>query len=67
MGITNIYVFRDSKLVVQQVKNTYHTKHPRMKAYRNKLWDTIDKYFHAFNITIVPRDLNKKVGYLDVA
>ena len=47
MGITHILVFRDSKLIVQQIKEIYQTKNPRMRAYRNAVWDLIDNLFHA--------------------
>lgn len=35
MGVKNIVVFGDSKLVVFQIRNIYATKHPRMRSYKN--------------------------------
>ena len=32
--------------------------HPRLKDYRNEVWDLIDKFFLAFNISFVPREAN---------
>jgi hypothetical protein len=37
MQITKMVVFGVSELVVQQVKCSYQTRHPRMRAYRNKV------------------------------
>jgi ribonuclease HI len=33
MQITKMVVFGDSELIVQQVKGSYQTRHPRMRAY----------------------------------
>jgi len=67
MKIMKLAVLGDSELVVQQVKNIYQTKHPRMRAYRNLIWDLIDNFFQAFNITAVPRDLNQQADSLALA
>ena len=48
MGITRIPVYRDSEVIVQQIKILYQTKHPRMKEYRNQVRDLIDNFFHEF-------------------
>ena len=37
MGITELTIFGDSKLVVQHIKNVDKTKHPRMRDYRNQM------------------------------
>jgi ribonuclease HI len=66
MNITQLAVFGDSELVVQQVRNVYQTKHPRMRAYRNMIWDLIDNLFLAFNITVVSRELNQQEDSLVV-
>jgi ribonuclease HI len=60
-------VFGDSELVVQQVRSIYQTKHPRMRAYKNMIWDLIDNFFLDFNITVVPRDLNQQADSLAIA
>jgi hypothetical protein len=36
MGIKEMAVFGDAELIVQQVKNVYQAKHPRLKNYRNR-------------------------------
>ena len=57
----------DSKLIVQQVKDVYQVKQPLLKLYRNEVWDLIDNFFLAFNITYIPRYHNKKTNSLDLA
>ena len=39
MGEKIIEVFRDSELVVNQVNDSYQTKHPSMRDYINEMWD----------------------------
>lgn len=56
MQITKMVVFGDSELVVQQVRGSYQTRHPRMRAYRNQVWDMIDNFYVAFNIYGVLRE-----------
>jgi ribonuclease HI len=51
-------VFGDAELIIQQVKNIYQAKHPRLRSYRNEVWDLIDNFFSAFNIVFVPREEN---------
>jgi ribonuclease HI len=63
MGIREMAVFGDAKLIVQQVKNVYQTKHPRLKNYRNKVWDLIDSFFLAFNISFIPREENAPTDF----
>ena len=58
MGIQEVAVFRDAKLVVQQIRNTCQAKNPRLRSYRNEVWDLIDSFFLAFNISFVPREKN---------
>jgi ribonuclease HI len=58
MGIQEVAVFGDAELIVQQIRNAYQAKHPRLKSYRNELWDLIDSFFSAFNISFVPREKN---------
>ena len=38
-----------------------------MRSYRNSIWDLIDNLFHAFNITVVPREENQKDDASEVA
>ena len=35
-GVQRIKVFGDAELVINQVNDSYQTRHPRMRAYRNK-------------------------------
>jgi ribonuclease HI len=57
MKIEGLTVFGDAKLIVHQVRNIYQTKHPRLKAYRNEVWDLIDNFFSTFNIYFFPERL----------
>ena len=67
MNIQSIKVLGDSELVVRQVRNQCQTKHPRLRAYRNEVWDMIENFFLAFNIHFMPRELNRMVDSLVVA
>ena len=67
LGIQQISAFGDSKLVVQQVKNNYQVKQDLLKVYQNEVWDMIDNYFVAFNITYIPRDHNQTADSLALA
>jgi len=58
MGIKKISLFGDVELVVQEIKNTYQVKHPQLRSYKNELWDLIDSFFSAFNISFIPREKN---------
>ena len=55
MGIEGVAVFGDAELIIQQVKNAYQTKHPRLRTYKEEVWDLIDNFFLAFNISFIPR------------
>jgi ribonuclease HI len=56
MWIEEISVLGDVELIVQQIKNIYQAKHPRLRSYRNEVWDLVDIFFLAFNISFVPRE-----------
>ena len=58
MGIQQISIYGDSELVVQQVRDKYQVKQDLLKVYRNEVWDMIDNFFIAFNISFIPRDHN---------
>jgi ribonuclease HI len=64
MEIREIAVFGDAELIVQQVKNVYQAKHPHLKNYRNEVWDLIDSFFLAFNISFIPREENAPADFL---
>jgi hypothetical protein len=57
-------MFRDAELVVQQIRNDYQAKHPRLRSYKNEVWDLIYSFFSAFNISFVPREKNTVVDSL---
>jgi ribonuclease HI len=67
MKIEGLTVFGDVELIVQQVRNIYQTKHARLKAYRNEVWDLVDNFFSAFNISFIPRSVNSLVDSLVVS
>jgi hypothetical protein len=67
MGIREMAVFRDVELIIQQVRNVYQAKHPRLRSYRNEVWDPIDNFFSAFNISFVPREDNVVANSLAVS
>jgi ribonuclease HI len=58
MGIQEVEVFGDVDLVVQQIRNAYQAKNPRLRSYRNEVWDLVDNFFSAFNISFIPREEN---------
>ena len=37
-----------------------------MSVNRNQVWYLLENLFHAFNITVVPREMNKKTDSLDI-
>jgi len=53
MQITKMVVFGHLELVVQQVKGSYQTRHPRMREYINQVWDMIDNFYEAFIIYVI--------------
>jgi ribonuclease HI len=67
MGIEEISVFGDVELIVHQIKNIYQAKHPKLRAYRNEVWDLIDSFFSIFNISFIPREKNTMVDSLVVS
>ena len=54
MNIQSLKVLGDSELVVRQVKNQCQAKHPRLRAYRNEVWDLVENLFLALNIQFMP-------------
>jgi ribonuclease HI len=67
MGIDKLSVFGDSELIIHQIKNIYQTKQQRLKQYRNEVWDYVDNFFLAFNITFVHINLNQQADSLALA
>jgi hypothetical protein len=50
-------VFRDSKIIVRQVRNTIHCNSPHLKNYQQEVHRLVE-HFEAFNITTIPRAKN---------
>jgi hypothetical protein len=48
MGIEELSVFGDAELIVHPIKNSYQTKHLRLRFYRNEVWDLVDSFFLCF-------------------
>jgi ribonuclease HI len=67
MGIEELLVFGDVELIVHQIKNLYQIKHPRLRSYRNEVWDLVDSFFPSFNISFIPREENTMVDSLVVS
>lgn len=40
------------------MRNICQNKHPRLSSYRNEVWDSVENFFDAFNLTYIPRDQN---------
>jgi ribonuclease HI len=57
-GIKEIAIFGDVELIIQQVRNAYRAKNPRLKNYRNEVWDLVDNFFLDFKISFIPREEN---------
>jgi ribonuclease HI len=55
MGIEELSLFGDAKLIVHWIKNIYQTKNPRLRSYINEVWDLVDSFFSTFNISFIPR------------
>ena len=53
----------DSELIVKQVRKEYEARHPRMRRYKNAVWDEIE-LFDAFNISHIVREVNREVDAL---
>jgi ribonuclease HI len=64
MKIKNIVVFGDAELIIKQVNRQYQEKHPRLRTYRNCVWDLIKKFFTSLNFHFVPRSENQQVDAL---
>jgi ribonuclease HI len=67
MAIDRLTVFGDSELIVNQVKDIYQAKQQRLKQYKNEVWDLVDNFFLAFNISFVPREANQREDSLALA
>jgi hypothetical protein len=59
-------VCRDSELVINQVKGTYQSKHPRLRAYKKLVLDLLEE-FSEYEILAIPRGNNQIVDALDTS
>ena len=60
-----VYVYGDSKLIINQVKGIYQAKHPRMRSYRNLVLDLL-MGFKEYHISVIPRYQNVIVDALAI-
>ena len=67
MNISEISVFGDVELIIQQIRNVYQTKHPRLRDYRNAIWIIVEDSFLYFNISFVPRESNILADALSIS
>ena len=56
MEIKLLRIFRDSELVVNQVRRACKTKHPRLMQYRHEVWRLFYNHFDVINLIYVPRE-----------
>jgi ribonuclease HI len=54
MGIKKMLVVGDAELIVHQTKNIFQTKHPRLRSYRNEVWDLVENFFSEYDISFIP-------------
>jgi ribonuclease HI len=57
LNVKELKVFRDSEIIVRQVRNTIHCNSPHLKNYQQEVHRLIE-HFEAFNITTIPREKN---------
>jgi len=50
MKAKKVNIFGDSKLIINQVKGIYQTKHLRMRTYRNEVLDILGNLFLEYNL-----------------
>ncbi|XP_022158589.1 uncharacterized protein LOC111025045 [Momordica charantia] len=63
LGAIHIKVFNDSQLVVNQIKEEYQTKDPRMEKYLSKVRSHLAQ-FETYEVNQVPRSENSNAGAL---
>jgi ribonuclease HI len=66
MNIKSLHVRGDSNLIVSQVNMIFSAKNPRLKQYRDVVWDSIKK-FDDFSIEAIPREENHLADNLAVS
>jgi ribonuclease HI len=65
LNIIELKVFRDSEIIVRQVRNTIHYNSPHLMNYQQEVHKLI-KHLQAFNITTIPRTKNSLVYSLAI-
>ena len=55
LGAKRVKFFGDSEFVINQVNDSYQTKHPRMRSYRNEVWYVFGNYFTEHSVQVIPR------------
>lgn len=65
MKATKVYIYGDSKLVINQVNVFYRAKHPRLRSYRNLVLDLLEN-FREYHFFVIPRNQNSVVNALAV-
>lgn len=66
LSAKKINIFRDSELVLNQVKKNYQAKHPRLRSYRNLVLDLLE-YFEEYHLIVIPRKENVTADALAVS
>jgi ribonuclease HI len=59
MELKKLEVFGDVELIIKQVNRQYQAKNPRLRSYRNCVWDLIENFFSSVNVHFVPRTENQ--------
>lgn len=59
MGIKKLKYLRNSQVIVKQVRDQYQVKNPKLKYYRDRVWDYMES-FDAFSIQVIPHEKNEK-------
>lgn len=58
MNISEISVFGDVELIIQQIRIFYQTKHLKLRDYRNAVWSILEDSILSFNIFFIQREGN---------
>jgi hypothetical protein len=67
MEIKKLSLFGDAELIVHQTKNLFQTKHPRLRSYRNEVWDLVENFFSKYDISFIPQEENYVADSLTVS
>jgi hypothetical protein len=67
MAIESLVVFGDFELIINKFKNIYQDKQQRLKQYMNEVWDLVNNFFLAFNVSFIPKEANQKEDSLALA